>query len=468
MSSPRGLAEAVVIGLAGLLWIALTSHQGVVVFLLGAMPGALMLTAGVATCFQPTEPGPRYLGALGAVLGILVWLPVAVLVGFGPALWLALAVVVAFVAEGRMAVSVVEATADVPPAPEGVRPAAEAALDDAVLALMVRSLPAPQPGDAERSVHEVEAALGLYSDRGWLTDVASFHVDPPEMGAPTSAGRASFRGMDYRHFRFESAYEPHADEPGRDRWLGYAANRTAHAWVLEHEGPPRPWLVCIHGYQMGLPWMDLSAFDAKTWHQERGLNLLFPVLPLHGPRMRGRISGEGFLGLDFLDTVHAEAQAMSDIRQLLGWVREREAPAVGVYGLSLGGYTTALLTSLEDGFDCAVAGIPVTDFARTAWHHGHARTLIEATEAGVERAAVEDVLRVISPLALPSRVRPEHRAIFGGTADQIVPPIHVRDLWQHWEQPEIAWYPGAHLTFMSHAHVGRLVARTLRDAGVAV
>lgn len=33
-------------------------------------------------------------------------------------------------------------------------------------------------------------------------------------------------------------------------------------------------------------------------------------------------------------------------RMLLGWIRAQGATAVGVKGLSLGGYTTALLTTL--------------------------------------------------------------------------------------------------------------------------
>ena len=49
------------------------------------------------------------------------------------------------------------------------------------------------------------------------------------------------RFLPYRHLRFESEYEPHPDAPGRDRWLGYEPNRTGHAWLLKHPGPPRPW-----------------------------------------------------------------------------------------------------------------------------------------------------------------------------------------------------------------------------------
>ena len=87
--------------------------------------------------------------------------------------------------------------------------------------------------------------------------------------------------------------------------------------------PTRPWLVCIHGYQMGRPLIDLSAFRPEWLARQHGLNLLLPVLPLHGPRTRGRRSGDGYLAGDILDTIHAQAQAMWDMRRLLSLAARR-------------------------------------------------------------------------------------------------------------------------------------------------
>jgi len=465
MSSARRPREAFVLAAVGIAWLAAGVATGAASFLLALLPGSLMLTAGVATLVLRGDPRLRHLGALGAVAGLLLGLPLVVSMGAVGALGLAALAALALVAEGRIGIATVESFAGVPVPETGVRTAAEVGADDAILALMVQSLPAPRADDHTRIAREVEDARGLFAAEGWLADPAKYHPAPPALEAPESV-TASFRGLAYRQLRYESGYEPYVEEPGRERWLAQTANRTAHAWVLQHEGPPRPWLVCIHGYQMGLPWMDLSAFQAKKWHRERGLNLAFPVLPLHGPRMRGRISGDGTLSAEFLDSVHALAQAMWDIRQLVGWIREQEAPGIGVYGLSLGGYTASLLAGLEGGLACAVAGIPAVDFARLVWRHGPAGDLAAALDAGLERAAVDEILRVVSPLSFAPKLPRERRAIFGATADQLVPPDQVRDLWRHWDEPEIAWYPGAHLGFMLHPHVGRLTERTVREAGL--
>jgi hypothetical protein len=47
----------------------------------------------------------------------------------------------------------------------------------------------------------------------------------------------------------------------------------------------------------------------------------------------------------------------------------QEGGPIGVYGLSLGGYNTALLACLED-LACAILGIPATDFTGLTWRHG--------------------------------------------------------------------------------------------------
>jgi dipeptidyl aminopeptidase/acylaminoacyl peptidase len=158
---------------------------------------------------------------------------------------------------------------------------------------------------------------------------------------------------------------------------------------------------------------------------------------------------------------------MWDVRRLLSWVRAQGAPAVGVHGLSLGGYNAALLASLDDGLACAIAGIPVTDFTRLYDRHLpvlHHRT---ADLYGLPDSVIRELLRVVSPLALEPRIPRERRFLFGGVADRLVPPDQVRDLWRHWEMPRIAWYPGSHLTFRLHRNVAKLVLSALVESGLS-
>ena len=76
---------------------------------------------------------------------------------------------------------------------------------------------------------------------------------------------------------------------------------------------------------MGTLNKSLMRFQPEYLHEELGLNLLMPVLPLHGPRDTGLISGERTLSGDVMDTLHTGEQAIWDLRRLSGgYVRARK------------------------------------------------------------------------------------------------------------------------------------------------
>lgn len=451
---------------AGLLWLQLGTGDGFSSFVLGAVPGLLLLGAGVSCWLWPGDPRERHFGAAGALLGVAIALLFSWMwVGVWGALGLAAASLVAGAAVGYLALRLEPALEDVPDSGRALRTAFEVALDEAILAQMTLSAPARAlRTDGERVAAEVKDALVMYRDRGWLEKPMSYHETPPPLDRVETES-ARIRGLSYERVRFESGYEPHDREPGRDRYLSYAPPRTAHAWMLRHR-EERPWLVCIHGYQMGMPLVDFGAFRPEWLHERLGLNLLLPVLPMHGPRKIRRVSGDGMLAGDLLDTVHALAQTAWDLRRFMSWLRSQGATQIGVFGLSLGGYSTALLSAFDADLACAIPGIPATDFARLSWRHGPPDSLRAAEELGVGLNETIDLKKVISPLVLEPRVAFERRYIFGGSADQLVPPDQVRYLWLHWGKPKIHWYPGAHVTFGAHPPVRRFIENALRESAL--
>jgi dienelactone hydrolase len=450
--------------IAGLLWLWHAASFGVVGFFFSLIPGCLLLSSGVSSLLYPGDLRIPQFTALGGVLGVPLAVPAFFDAGAWPALALILLSAASFVSAGMLSVAQEPHTEEVPTPLRSLGVAAQVAIDDAILASMALRLPSVMGTEHERVLREVHEARQLFGDRGWLEHPAEYHETPPPLTDPRIR-KAKVFNLEYEHIEFESAYEPRTVEPGRDRWLSRIANRTAHAWVLRHTAEPRPWLICIHGYEMGLPGLDLLAFRAARLHSEYGLNVALPVLPLHGPRRYGR-SGEGFLAGEFLDTIHAEAQAMWDIRRLLSWIRRQSPPRVGVYGLSLGGYNTAMLASLESDLACAIAGIPATDFSRLAWRHGARLQILYAERRGLVHDEVSQVMRVVSPLALRPQVPKERRFLFAGVADRLVPAEQVRDLWRHWDRPRIVWYQGAHLTFRMHPEVNRLLRDALRECNL--
>ena len=225
----------------------------------------------------------------------------------------------------------------------------------------------------------------------------------------------------------------------------------------------RPWLVCIHGYRMGMPWLDMSLFSPAWLVDRLGVNLVQPVLPLHGPRRIGMRSGDHYLDGDPLDLFFAQAQALSDLRQTLAWIRHQDPEArIGVYGISLGGYNAALLSNYADDLDFVVAGIPVVDFTDALWRlltPSH-RRYFEAE--GMDQAFYRSLLAPISPLHQPTRLAPDRRFLFAANCDRVVLPEHPLALAAHWEVP-VHWYQGSHLSVRRE----RVTRETVEQAMIA-
>jgi hypothetical protein len=339
------------------------------------------------------------------------------------------------------------------------------AVDAAVLRVMVRGGRVPGTPELARVGEELAAAHGLYRRRGVLEVPGCFHRRPPPLEGPAVA-EGRLRSLRYQRLTFDSGYEPGVDDPGRDRWLGYGANRSAHAVVLRHPGPPRPWLVCLHGLGTGSPGLDLPGFRAAGLHRRLGVNLVFPVLPLHGSRRQlGRGRGD-FLSYELLDVLHGVAQAVWDTRRVLSWVRAQDAGPVGLYGMSLGAYVAGAVSALEE-VDLVVAGIPICDVPELFASHAAPPLRARAEDHGLLSDDARALFRSTSPLALPPRPPTERRWVYAGAGDRMATPAQARRLWDHWDRPELLWYPGGHVSFVWSRSVSAFVRRAVTTAGLA-
>jgi hypothetical protein len=310
--------------------------------------------------------------------------------------------------------------------------------------------PPPAPGawlDALRAAAERNRASGV------LEDAARAHPTPPALEKHELA-RVRLPGLpEAERLRFESEYEPR-DPELRERYLAIAPNRTAQALLWRHAKQRRPTLIVIHGYGMGRPILDARAFDVPWLHGALGLDVALVTLPLHGARAAGRRSGAGFLDGHPLATNAAFGQAIWELRRLAGWLRAEGAPALGVYGMSLGGYTAALLAGVERGFACAVPFVPAVSLPALLAASRSAEERRRREALGLSDQLLSEAWASHEPLRVRPQVAPEGRLILAGLSDRICTPDQVDALWRHWEQPSIHWFEGSHL-----AHFGRRAAR---------
>jgi hypothetical protein len=347
----------------------------------------------------------------------------------------------------------------VPVAPPGMAFTTAVMIDEIVLALMRVGRLNPSSSQIERIGDEVQRAVRLFTNKGWLDDPLSFHASPPP---PTDVRvrRGHVNGSNYERISFESGYDPDPGIPGSDRWLSQERNRSAWAWVLRSSsGQPAPWLVTLHAFGMGWP-SDMRALGSFRY-RARGINVIHPIFPLHGPRRCGRRNGDGVITLDAMANVHGLAQAIWDIRRCVLWAREQGATHVGVNGVSLGAYTAALLAGIVDDLACVVAGIPPVELV----------ALLQRSMPRVARPAVRTggllggdakaVHRVVSPLAFAPRVPHDRRFIYAGIGDRMATAQQAEVLWRHWDRPAVLWFASSHVGHMWTSDVRRFARRAV-------
>ena len=214
---------------------------------------------------------------------------------------------------------------------------------------------------------------------------------------------------------------------------------------------------------MGDPLADMVAFRAARLYSF-GFNVVIPVLPHHGPRGAGRFE-IAFPSEDPTRNFHAAAQAIADVRALLAYIDTCGERAV-LFGISLGAYVAAAVAALEPTLAGVLVGVPVVDIADLMRTHAPPRFASHpAFDEFCSTAATLD--SVTSALGLPRPDDSLPKRIWAGRADRLVHPSQVGRLAERWGDPEVCWYAGGHMGFLTARSVHDYIAQSLVHAGVA-
>jgi pimeloyl-ACP methyl ester carboxylesterase len=356
------------------------------------------------------------------------------------------------------------ASAGVPQARVTIGFRAHVAADELVRAAFGRLRQPPSAEQFRRITTETQRAAEVFQSKGWFNDPGSFHAKPPPLLDPIiRPSRAA--GMRVERLKFPSGWKPPTGVPGRQRWMQYQENSLGRATVMRHKAAGRPWVVCIHGTGQGAD-TDLRSFRVRHLYAELGCNVLLVILPLHGPRQAPKSADARFPTLDVLDNINGIAQAAWDVRRLLGWIRTQEPAGIGLLGVSLGGYVAALVAGLEEEpLQCVLPIIPATDFPGLFVQQSPP-ALRELMVPFMEES--RQLHSVVSPLSFTPSTPVAARAIVGGLADKLIDPVdQVAPLWEHWDRPEILWYPGGHLGHVIRGDLYSFIDRKLKSAGLS-
>ena len=246
-------------------------------------------------------------------------------------------------------------------------------------------------------------------------------------------------------------------------YLANRANHTVTSRMFLHNDRPRATAILVHGYLGGSFAWEERLFPVQ-WLFDRGLDVVLATLPFHG--VRGDADRKGspiFPGSDPRITVEGFRQAVVDTRDLIDVLTANGAPAVGMMGMSLGGYTTALVATVEPRLAFAVPMIPLASLADFAREQG--RLVGNDEEQHLQHAALERAHSVVSPLTRPSRIGRERVLILGAEGDRITPLDHARRIAAHFDAP-METFVGGHLLQFGRGAAFRSVGRLIGNLGL--
>lgn len=327
-------------------------------------------------------------------------------------------------------------------------------------------------GYSPKKLREALADRDFYGPMAESGDPSRF-FDPPPRGVWVQTRRAAFTRFRPKKgtcndLWFESPFVP-KNPRERDSYLRHAKNRVAHARHFRHHDGPRPTVIAIHGFSADLYALN-EWFFALPWLYAMGLDVCLFTLPFHGPRQArdSPFSGHGFFAGGINRINEAFAQAVHDFRILLDhFERALGATQVGVMGVSLGGFTAALLAAIEPRLRFAIANVPVASVPDLVHEWEPLGALVRGALArfGLGIQDARHLLAVSCPLTYRPVLPRERLFVIGGVGDRLAPPKHSRLLWDHWGRCRIHWFPGSHLLHLDRGEYLRQIARFLRDVG---
>ncbi len=325
-----------------------------------------------------------------------------------------------------------------------------------------RGRPDPEALGHEARLTALEALRGVYDRPEHYAPCTPFFPAPGELAPQITRVRVISSGAEsgtVLDLTWPSQFEPHSPDV-RERYLGHAPNRSAAARLFLHNGPARPAVILVHGYRCGQYRLEERIWPV-SWLYGRGLDVALAVLPFHA--LRGGEGAPSFPGNDPRVTNEGFRQSMLDLRALVSFLRDRGADAVGLMGMSLGGYATSLFATLEDELAFAVPIIPLASIAEVARASG--RFVGTPEQQKLQFEGLEAVHRAVSPFARPSRISSDRVLVLAASGDRITPLDHARRLADHFNAP-LEIFHGGHLLQFGRGDAFRAAGRMLGRLGL--
>ena len=299
------------------------------------------------------------------------------------------------------------------------------------------------------------------SDLAFYAELAAAQDPVKSFPAPTELPRVSSRPASQRAERlargrvdnisFTSSFT--AINPAmRNRWSACKSNNVVRGQHWRHDDGPRPTLCVIHGF-IGSSYLVNGRFFTLPWYYRSGYDVFMYTLPFHGRRAEkfSPFRGFGYFAGGLAGFAEAMAQAVHDFRSIVDYLRHTGVDRIALTGISLGGYTSALVASVEDRLEAVIPNCPVVT-PKTMFDEWFPANKLVDLGLRLSNISPEELSAGLSyhcPLNYQPLVPKDRRMIITGLGDRMAPPGQAVMLWEHWDRCALRWFPGGHVVHVS-------------------
>jgi Prolyl oligopeptidase family len=296
---------------------------------------------------------------------------------------------------------------------------------------------------------------------GFYAELAAEHDPALSFPAPTEPPRVSSRQASplaeyvahgtVDDISFPSSFT--AINPAlRKQWSELRSNNIVRAQHWRHADGPRPTLCVIHGF-MGSCYLLNGLFFSLPWYYRAGYDVLLYTLPFHGRRAEklSPFSGFGYFSGGLSGFAESMAQAVHDFRSVVDYLLHTGVERIALTGISLGGYTSSLIASVDDRLEAVIPNCPVVSPVTLfeEWFPANKLVKLGLVLSRINRDELVAGLSYHGPLNYPPLVAKERRMIITGLGDRMAPPAQAVMLWEHWDHCAMHWFPGNHVLHVS-------------------
>lgn len=203
-------------------------------------------------------------------------------------------------------------------------------------------------------------------------------------------------------------------------------------------------VIIVHGWRTDTLKITSDIFFNKFF--DKGYNVFMIYLPFHFERNISECyNGEYMMTANVDRTLLSIKQAVSDIRALIGYLKQNQSNKTYLAGVSLGGFITNMVSVVEKRFDGLISVFPANSIAYIVWN-----TLTgiyvkkDFTTHDFSYEQLEKYWAIMKPGNFRPRIDKDNILLITAKYDQYIPHSDSDALWQAWGKPKRLLYKCGH------------------------